>query len=196
MNEASYEVFKRPLESDSPGRSEVRVRRERRRRWTPARQAAHRAGGVGAEYGGQARRRAARDQHGFAVYLAARVSQPLLADPFCGHLFLFRSKRADYPWQPRGRCRPASLRRTRRRSAPGSRRRVAGSGSPPGPVNYLQREFSRFRRRSPGAPDPHGGAIGAAGAICCAPFCCRHSTASDLSASWSNAPSWVVGLRR
>ena len=28
--------------------------------------------------------------------LAARVSQLLLADPFCGHLFLFRAKRADY----------------------------------------------------------------------------------------------------
>ncbi len=28
--------------------------------------------------------------------LAARVSQQLLADPFCGHLFLFRAKRADY----------------------------------------------------------------------------------------------------
>jgi len=28
--------------------------------------------------------------------LAARVSQLLLADPFCGQLFLFRAKRADY----------------------------------------------------------------------------------------------------
>lgn len=28
--------------------------------------------------------------------LAARVSQLLLADPFGGHLFLFRAKRADY----------------------------------------------------------------------------------------------------
>ncbi len=28
--------------------------------------------------------------------LAARVSQQLLADPFGGHLFLFRAKRADY----------------------------------------------------------------------------------------------------
>ncbi len=28
--------------------------------------------------------------------LAARVSQLLLADPFSGHLFLFRAKRADY----------------------------------------------------------------------------------------------------
>ena len=28
--------------------------------------------------------------------LAARVSQVLHADPFCGHLFVFRSKRADY----------------------------------------------------------------------------------------------------
>lgn len=28
--------------------------------------------------------------------LAARVSQLLLADPFCGHLFLFRARRADY----------------------------------------------------------------------------------------------------
>ena len=36
MNEASYEVLKRPLESDLPEHVEVRVRRERRRRWTPA----------------------------------------------------------------------------------------------------------------------------------------------------------------
>ena len=36
MNEASYEVLKRPLESDLPEQVEVRVRRERRRRWTPA----------------------------------------------------------------------------------------------------------------------------------------------------------------
>lgn len=36
MNEASYEVLKRPLESDLPEQIEVRVRRERRRRWTPA----------------------------------------------------------------------------------------------------------------------------------------------------------------
>jgi transposase len=28
--------------------------------------------------------------------LAAQVSQVLKADPFCGHLFLFRAKRADY----------------------------------------------------------------------------------------------------
>jgi transposase len=28
--------------------------------------------------------------------LAAKVTQVLEADPFCGHLFLFRSKRADY----------------------------------------------------------------------------------------------------
>ena len=28
--------------------------------------------------------------------LAAQVTQVLNADPFCGHLFLFRSKRADY----------------------------------------------------------------------------------------------------
>src|SRR3954464_11549978 len=34
MGEASYEVLKRPLESDLPGQIEVRVRRERRRRWT------------------------------------------------------------------------------------------------------------------------------------------------------------------
>ena len=34
MNEASYEVLKRPLESDLPEQIEVRVRRERRRRWT------------------------------------------------------------------------------------------------------------------------------------------------------------------
>ncbi len=36
MDEASYEVLKRPLESDLPEQVEVRVRRERRRRWTPA----------------------------------------------------------------------------------------------------------------------------------------------------------------
>ena len=36
MNEASYEVLKQPLESDLPEHVEVRVRRERRRRWTPA----------------------------------------------------------------------------------------------------------------------------------------------------------------
>lgn len=36
MDEASYEVLKRPLESDLPEQIEVRVRRERRRRWTPA----------------------------------------------------------------------------------------------------------------------------------------------------------------
>ena len=36
MNEALYEVLKRPLESDLPEQVEVRVRRERRRRWTPA----------------------------------------------------------------------------------------------------------------------------------------------------------------
>jgi len=35
MNEASYEARKRPLESDLPEQIEVRVRRERRRRWTP-----------------------------------------------------------------------------------------------------------------------------------------------------------------
>jgi transposase-like protein len=34
MGEASYEVLKRPLESDLPEQIEVRVRRERRRRWT------------------------------------------------------------------------------------------------------------------------------------------------------------------
>ena len=34
MDEASYEVLKRPLESDLPEQLEVRVRRERRRRWT------------------------------------------------------------------------------------------------------------------------------------------------------------------
>ena len=34
MSEASYEVLKRPLESDLPEQIEVRVRRERRRRWT------------------------------------------------------------------------------------------------------------------------------------------------------------------
>ena len=36
MGEASYEARKRPLESDLPEQIEVRVRRERRRRWTPA----------------------------------------------------------------------------------------------------------------------------------------------------------------
>jgi transposase len=36
MSEASYEALKRPLESDLPEQIEVRVRRERRRRWTPA----------------------------------------------------------------------------------------------------------------------------------------------------------------
>lgn len=36
MGEASYEAPKRPLESDLPEQIEVRVRRERRRRWTPA----------------------------------------------------------------------------------------------------------------------------------------------------------------
>ncbi len=36
MNETSYEALKRPLESDLPEQIEVRVRRERRRRWTPA----------------------------------------------------------------------------------------------------------------------------------------------------------------
>ena len=35
MGEASYEARKRPLESDLPEQIEVRVRRERRRRWTP-----------------------------------------------------------------------------------------------------------------------------------------------------------------
>src|SRR3954453_13335651 len=34
MGEASYEARKRPLESDLPEQIEVRVRRERRRRWT------------------------------------------------------------------------------------------------------------------------------------------------------------------
>src|ERR1700759_385748 len=34
MGEASYEVLKRPLESDLPEQIEVWVRRERRRRWT------------------------------------------------------------------------------------------------------------------------------------------------------------------
>jgi transposase len=28
--------------------------------------------------------------------LAARVAQVLRADPFCGHVFVFRSKRSDY----------------------------------------------------------------------------------------------------
>jgi len=36
MSEASYEARKRPLESDLPEQIEVRVRRERRRRWTAA----------------------------------------------------------------------------------------------------------------------------------------------------------------
>src|ERR1700712_5217188 len=36
MDEASYEVLKRPLESELPEQIEVRVRRERRRRWTAA----------------------------------------------------------------------------------------------------------------------------------------------------------------
>jgi transposase len=36
MGEASYEAPKRPLESDLPEQIEVRVRRERRRRWTPS----------------------------------------------------------------------------------------------------------------------------------------------------------------
>lgn len=35
MRETSYEVLKRPLESDLPERVEVRVRRERRRAWSP-----------------------------------------------------------------------------------------------------------------------------------------------------------------
>ena len=35
MDEASYEARKRPLESDLPEQIEVRVRRERRRRWAP-----------------------------------------------------------------------------------------------------------------------------------------------------------------
>ena len=35
MDEASYEARKRPLESDLPEQIEVRVRRERRWRWTP-----------------------------------------------------------------------------------------------------------------------------------------------------------------
>ena len=34
MRETSYEVLKRPLESDLPERVEVRVRRERRRTWS------------------------------------------------------------------------------------------------------------------------------------------------------------------
>jgi transposase len=34
MSETSYEVLKRPLESDLPEQIEVRVRRQRRRRWT------------------------------------------------------------------------------------------------------------------------------------------------------------------
>ena len=36
MGEVSYEAPKRPLESELPEQIEVRVRRERRRRWTPA----------------------------------------------------------------------------------------------------------------------------------------------------------------
>jgi hypothetical protein len=36
MGESSYEARKRPLESELPEQIEVRVRRERRRRWTPA----------------------------------------------------------------------------------------------------------------------------------------------------------------
>jgi transposase len=36
MSEASYEARKRPLESSLPEQIEVRVRRERRRHWTPA----------------------------------------------------------------------------------------------------------------------------------------------------------------
>ena len=36
MNEASYEALKSALESDLPEQVEIRVRRERRRRWTPA----------------------------------------------------------------------------------------------------------------------------------------------------------------
>lgn len=40
--------------------------------------------------------------------LAARVSQVLAADPFSGHLFLFRSERADYLkcpyWDGTGLC--------------------------------------------------------------------------------------------
>ncbi len=39
MDEASYEAPKRPLESDLPGQIEIRVRRERRRRWTPVEKA-------------------------------------------------------------------------------------------------------------------------------------------------------------
>jgi transposase len=35
MDDASYEARKRPLESELPEQIEVRVRRERRRRWTP-----------------------------------------------------------------------------------------------------------------------------------------------------------------
>ena len=35
MRETSYEVLKRPRESDLPEQIEVRVRRQRRRRWTP-----------------------------------------------------------------------------------------------------------------------------------------------------------------
>ena len=34
MRETSYEVLKRPLESELPERVEVRVRRERRRKWS------------------------------------------------------------------------------------------------------------------------------------------------------------------
>jgi len=36
MDEASYEHLKLPLKSDLPEQIEVRVRRERRRRWSPA----------------------------------------------------------------------------------------------------------------------------------------------------------------
>lgn len=36
MSEASYEALKSALESDLPEQVEIRVRRERRRRWTPA----------------------------------------------------------------------------------------------------------------------------------------------------------------
>lgn len=36
MGEASYEARRLPLESDLPEQIEVWVRRERRRRWTPA----------------------------------------------------------------------------------------------------------------------------------------------------------------
>ena len=36
MSEASYEALKSALESDLPEQVEIRVRRERRRRWSPA----------------------------------------------------------------------------------------------------------------------------------------------------------------